>query len=59
MKETRYRVRTRPIEVQCRDSGGDTVELRINGRWLGFPRWYVESHYQRDNHEEQEAKQHD
>lgn len=46
MKPKRRHVRTRRVETEIKDSGGDTVEVRVRGRWLGLPRWVAESWFE-------------
>jgi hypothetical protein len=52
MKERRHHVRTRRIKTVARDSGGDTVEVRHNGRWIGMPRWLFNTIYERYRQQE-------
>jgi hypothetical protein len=59
MKQVRHHVRTRRLNTVSRDSGGDTVEVRHHGRWIGMPRWLFDTIYQRNDRREQEATKHD
>ncbi|QDV78063.1 hypothetical protein [Botrimarina mediterranea] len=49
MVTKRSNVRTRRLTTQVKDSGGDTVEVRVRGRWIGFPRWVVDTWFETDN----------